>query len=253
MGILRPAFLILFCVGVVASIAAARAGSCVDNLPQRVVMQSEAPPKVLADVKEVALYASRTAPVVISAAAYNSACAPIIVREFDRLYNSGAFLFVSLPVFGPSVIVEVQSDHCGSGAGLQPVIFTVRSGHLVEIPAPMLEHGNMDGYAIGGLAHDQLGILTWTAIWDQGEAHYSPHSYEISLYSWAGTEFRQVGTQTTANKYDPFGDAAATSPLSDPAIRLPMGFARPVAINWDARFRLRSTGLEPDCQSYVVR
>ena len=74
----------------------------------------------------------------------------------------------------------------------------MRSGRLAEIAAPMLEHSNMDGYAFERVAPTQLAIVVWTAIWDQGESHYSPHKYEVSAYFWSGNEFQKATSQTTS-------------------------------------------------------
>jgi hypothetical protein len=45
-------------------------------------MQSEAAPGAFTDVKEIALYADRTA-AFISAATFDSACRSVLMRQFD--------------------------------------------------------------------------------------------------------------------------------------------------------------------------
>ena len=238
--------LLFICVGLLAKVTHA---SCIDNNPQRIVMQSEQAPKSLRGVQEIALYADRAEPHLIALVAFDQACNQIASHGFDALYNSAAFLFIDLPAIGPSVLVEAQSFHCGSGAGLQPVLFAMRSGRLAEIAAPMLEHGNMDGYAFERATPTQLAIVIWTAIWDQGEAHYSPHRYEVTSYFWSGNEFQKATSQTTKNKYswDEFTKSRQISPLSDSALALPASLGKPLPQSWDRRFRLRPTGLDPDC------
>src|ERR1700748_886493 len=94
--------LLLICVGLLAKVTQA---SCIDNNPQRVVMQSKRAPKSLRGVQEIALYADRAEPHLIALVAFDQACNQVASHGFDALYNSAAFLFVDLPVIGPSVLV----------------------------------------------------------------------------------------------------------------------------------------------------
>jgi hypothetical protein len=74
----------------------------------------------------------------------------------------------------------------------------------------MLTHGNMDGIFVGNLGQGRgPGLVMWNAQWKDGEAHYTPHQYEVVSYRWRNGRFVGPDVKTTKRKYDPDPDAVA--------------------------------------------
>jgi hypothetical protein len=87
-------------------------------------------------------------------------------------------------VAGP-LVVALTRDIGGSDSTWEAVAVGVVNGGFEVLTYESMTTTNQGGFYFGDLGGGRgPGAAVWGSVWGEGEGHYGPHRYEVTLYAW---------------------------------------------------------------------
>lgn len=128
-----------------------------------------------------------------------------LIPEKDSIATQPALRFrtINSEGFKSPMIMSVALDHGGSDNHYYLTIFGEIKGKLIRLNEEPLFTNIQGGYYLGHL-NEKLGygLAVWRFKWGGGEAHDSPHHYNIEIYKIQNGKLKQITKKISKKKYD---------------------------------------------------
>ena len=128
-----------------------------------------------------------------------------LIPEKDSIAKQPALRFrtINSEGFKSPIIMSVAIDHGGSDNHYYLTIFGELNGKLIRLNEEPLFANIQGGFYLGHLNENfGYGLVVWNFKWGGGEAHDSPHHYNIEIYKIQNRKLKQVVKKVSKKKYD---------------------------------------------------